>query len=496
MPNIRMFNPPSDKDPRRKRPGGTGGTLFDYEVMIHSKNTFRCHYEILGSGSMLYGMPPIPQMGSSTPPFQTTKKTADESSPNIFAGALTKTDASKPTNIFAKPSAPPSQTSLSNPFGPPAQLFSKPPEKSDIFKTIPAQHDAKKVATGSIESTAPKSVFPVMRPAENPFTKPPSSSTSTTFKSFLKSPSSTASNPFAKAQETAKPKEMTSENIFQTSGENAGQKVQIKNPFGVSTGVDSSNIFGKPASSVQKPASEGILNPFAKKPQSSNIALFKGAQDENQPKFTISTALKSRLGTRQSEPTREEKEGEENQEEDQSENPENNPPRLTSKEDLKAIKSVICEEIPQQALNKKVLERHFSKFGKVVRISLSAKNSSATVYYTDHKSAHKAKEKGHLINPQIPRIGAIFYHRIKKSSERTEIDDELASMSETAPEEFKMPTSVISRPILRPTMPQPPRTSIFRQATQPKVLSQPPPKQQTAPSEESSQSIGKIHKCT
>ena len=434
---------------------------------------------------MLYGMPPIPQMGSP-PPLQSSKKTADESSPNIFAGAFTKTEDSKPSNIFAKPSVAQSQPPSSNPFGAPAQLFSKPQEKPDIFKTIPTQHAAKKAASSISDATVPKSVFPVAKPAENPFAKQPTASSSMTFKPFMKSPSSTASNPFAKIQESSKPKEMTSENIFQTSGENLGQKVQIKNPFGVSTGTSSSNIFGKTASSVQKAKSDDIQNPFAKKPHSSSNTLFKGSQDENQPKFAISSALKSRLGTRQLEPTREDLPNEEEEEVEQSERPENNPPRLTSKEELKAIKSVICEKIPQQALNKKVLERHFSKFGKVVRISLSAKNSSATVYFTDHKSAHKAKEKGQLINPQIPRIGAIFYHRVRKSSERTEIDDELASMSEAAPDEFKMPTSVISRPILRPTMAQPPRTSIFRPATQP------PPKQPTAPSEESSQSTGKI----
>ena len=431
---------------------------------------------------MLYGMPPIPQMGSP-PPLQSSKKTADESSPNIFAGAFTKTEDSKPSNIFAKPSVAQSQPPSSNPFGAPAQLFSKPQEKPDIFKTIPTQHAAKKATTSISEATVPKSVFPVAKPAENPFSKQPTSSTSLTFKPFMKSPSSTASNPFAKIQESSKPKEMTSENIFQTSGENIGQKVQIKNPFGVSTGTTSSNIFGK--TSVQKVKSDEIQNPFAKKPQSSSNTLFKGTQDENQPKFAISSALKSRLGTRQPDPTQQDLPNEEEEEEEQSEKPENNPPRLTSKEELKAIKSVICEKIPQQALNKKVLERHFSKFGKVVRISLSAKNSSATVYFTDHKSAHKAKEKGQMINPQIPRIGAIFYHRVRKSSERTEIDDELASMSEAAPEEFKMPTSMISRPILRPTMAQPPRTSIFKPAA-----TQPLPKQTTAPSGESSQSTG------
>ena len=71
--------------------------------------------------------------------------------------------------------------------------------------------------------------------------------------------------------------------------------------------------------------------------------------------------------------------------------------RLTSVEELKAIKSILCEQVPPQALNKKVLEKHFSKFGKVVKVTINLKKASAAIHFEDHKSANKAKNKGHLI---------------------------------------------------------------------------------------------------
>ena len=92
--------------------------------------------------------------------------------------------------------------------------------------------------------------------------------------------------------------------------------------------------------------------------------------------------------------------------------------RLTSREELISIKSIICEQVPTIALNERIMSKHFIKFGEIEKISLNPEKQSATIHFTDHKSAKKAKEKGLLISTKIPPIGAIYYHRKnRKSSE-------------------------------------------------------------------------------
>ena len=48
---------------------------------------------------------------------------------------------------------------------------------------------------------------------------------------------------------------------------------------------------------------------------------------------------------------------------------------------------IVCEQVPPQALNKKVLEKHFSKFGKVTKVTINLKKASAAIHFEDHKSA-------------------------------------------------------------------------------------------------------------
>ena len=40
----------------------------------------------------------------------------------------------------------------------------------------------------------------------------------------------------------------------------------------------------------------------------------------------------------------------------------------TSTEEIRAIKTVLCDGVPPQVLNKQVLTRHFSRFGNVVKV--------------------------------------------------------------------------------------------------------------------------------
>ena len=62
-----------------------------------------------------------------------------------------------------------------------------------------------------------------------------------------------------------------------------------------------------------------------------------------------------------------------------------------------------------------MLEKHFSKFGKVTKVTINLKKASAAIHFEDHKSANKAKNKGQLINAMIPAIGEIFYRRDRKT---------------------------------------------------------------------------------
>ena len=126
--------------------------------------------------------------------------------------------------------------------------------------------------------------------------------------------------------------------------------------------------------------------------------------------------------------------------------------RLASKEELMEIKSIICEQVPSIALNEGIMGKHFSKFGEVTKMYFNPKKQTAIIHFTDHKSAKKAKEKGHLISNKIPSIEAIFYHRKNRSrkssemenkgskairrdyptSEGEDIKDELSTMAESA----------------------------------------------------------------
>ena len=40
----------------------------------------------------------------------------------------------------------------------------------------------------------------------------------------------------------------------------------------------------------------------------------------------------------------------------------------TSTEEIRAIKTVLCDGVPPQVLNKQVLTRHFSRFGNVLKV--------------------------------------------------------------------------------------------------------------------------------
>ena len=91
--------------------------------------------------------------------------------------------------------------------------------------------------------------------------------------------------------------------------------------------------------------------------------------------------------------------------------------RLTSREELMSIKSIICENVPSILLKQPVLTKHFSKFGEVSHVNINAEAKTATIQFKDHKAAKKAKAKGHSVTPNAPPIGDILFTKIRRSSE-------------------------------------------------------------------------------
>lgn len=384
--------------------------------------------------SGLFGMPPVPKIGEPSP-FASQPKEPDEgepfakrsnvAAPNLFASALKSSGIS--SNIFG------SGAKTTSPFGAdPPSLFSKPPEKPDLFKSIEPKPSMFKSA--------------VEKPFGNPFKSEAFDASKNPFKTEAP-PYAVSKNPF----KTEAPSE--AKNVFKTK-EPSNQQQQPptkltrafkpsgdrENPFSVPLKPDesksanvskavseSSSIFG--ASKPVFKASSEQSNPF----KSSNVfstggsAVFPPKDGSAAPfKMAVSSKLQGRLGQRQNvfEPPKQE---------DTSE-PTKRVERLASVEEVKTIKSIVCEQIPQQALNKKVLEKHFGKFGKVSKVIINIKKAKATILFEDHKSAKKAKEKGLTISPKIPDIGAIFYHkRVRKSTGEIEFTPEAEEESVERP---------------------------------------------------------------
>jgi len=138
--------------------------------------------------------------------------------------------------------------------------------------------------------------------------------------------------------------------------------------------------------------------------------------------------------------------------------------RTVSKEELREIKSIICEQVPDLVNNVKVLKKHFSKFGDVTRVFPNTTKKSAIVHFLDHKSAKAAKARGKTVHPKIPPIGNIFYtqsspgSKSRKRSTSTaplgppgDVDDELAAMQGTQDSSFGAPPSAqfTSKPVTK-----------------------------------------------
>merc|ERR1719180_89464 len=82
--------------------------------------------------------------------------------------------------------------------------------------------------------------------------------------------------------------------------------------------------------------------------------------------------------------------------------------RTVSREELAAITSILCGAVPGVVNKQDMLTKHFSKFGDVVNVVCNVKRKSATVTFTDHRGARKAKEKGKKVVSTLPPISISY----------------------------------------------------------------------------------------
>ena len=324
-------------------------------------------------------MPPVPQLGGEVPLFA-SKSTVNES-PNLFQGAL------KDSGVANKPF--PSEAAGASIFGKHTgeSIFGKSTEPSTFLK--PGESSAvfsKPVQKPDLLTSQSKGqdIFGGAKSAiDNPFKEPPS------VVNPFKDSGNPAGNPFKERQlftsGTFKSEEKGSVfNQLTKKNEGAGEKSKENpNPFRISRPI------------VTSPT---VPSYFSTEPE----------PEVSKDEFKAEPSKKLE--------------------------------RLTSVEQLKAIKSIICEQVPTSAMNKKVLEKHFSQFGKVQKVVLFTKKSSASVVFDTHQAAKKAKEKGHTISPHIPPIGAIFYKKVRKSVE-SEGEQPRVSKAEITPASVPVATS-------------------------------------------------------
>lgn len=88
--------------------------------------------------------------------------------------------------------------------------------------------------------------------------------------------------------------------------------------------------------------------------------------------------------------------------------------REASSEEVRSCTTILCDQVPAIALKKPLLEKFFSRFGKVTKVLVNARKESATITFDSHEAAKMAKERGRHISPKLPPIGLINYLKPKK----------------------------------------------------------------------------------
>ncbi|XP_042236026.1 germinal-center associated nuclear protein-like [Homarus americanus] len=88
----------------------------------------------------------------------------------------------------------------------------------------------------------------------------------------------------------------------------------------------------------------------------------------------------------------------------------------------KELTKIIIAQIPDRCMDKEILKNHFGKFGDVKRIMLNPKVNQATVQYSNHHAASKAKKKGKKIHPKLPEVKIFYGTPVRRKSEEGNSD--------------------------------------------------------------------------
>ncbi|XP_022236380.1 germinal-center associated nuclear protein-like, partial [Limulus polyphemus] len=122
--------------------------------------------------------------------------------------------------------------------------------------------------------------------------------------------------------------------------------------------------------------------------------------------------------------------------------------RIASPEEIRNITSIICKGISEEINKKQILQEHFSKFGKVRRITCGPQKNYAVIYFYDHESAKAAREKGSLIKSGYPPL-EIFWSAVQKRRNSSPRDSSSVSEELKAMEGSLQEPKLLERPKIK-----------------------------------------------
>lgn len=88
----------------------------------------------------------------------------------------------------------------------------------------------------------------------------------------------------------------------------------------------------------------------------------------------------------------------------------------------KEVTKILVTCIPDNCMNRDFLRAHFSKFGEIVRLVPNVHARQATVIYTNHHGASRAKRKGRKLHPMLPEVKIYYGQPARRRSEEAGLD--------------------------------------------------------------------------
>lgn len=111
--------------------------------------------------------------------------------------------------------------------------------------------------------------------------------------------------------------------------------------------------------------------------------------------------------------------------------------------------TIHCKDLLADLNKKEILEKHFARFGKVTRVVCRPTKSQATVHFSDHASAAKAKKKGKVLHRQNLNL---FWQRKKQSPEEKGCRPRAGKEGEVGETQGETESKATSSPLKRPPL--------------------------------------------